>query len=243
MDRTRRVSRRRSEKEAATGWGLDEAMSAHSPDESASARFFGEDDIVSSAPSELEGAEKSDGSESSLDNMGPWKDLLEGFIADFENLDGDIQYALIGRLHQIGATDKAEELWKIIEGRDRMPGGQEYSDVLSKRLSPPRTTVFFSDNDEKDGKDGSGENESNAKGFPLLSVKSLFDSCREGGGMTGRNADDLNCSIMQDALASPSERRPPMAQVSFKSISTGDGSTASSKADSSMQKSGKIRSK
>jgi hypothetical protein len=45
---------------------------------------------------------------------GPWKDLLQGFVDDFEHLDADTQMCVVARLHQIGATKTACELWTSV---------------------------------------------------------------------------------------------------------------------------------
>lgn len=161
--------------------------------------------------------------------MGPWKDLLDGFIADFHGLEGDIQYSLIARLHQIGAEDKALELWNTIKGRDRMPGGREYSSAFSRRPTRPTTTVFFSDagGDEKGHSGGNSKEES----FPSLSLgsSSLHKFCPKSKEISDEEGDESpGRNYLCSSGGMPQSRTSASSQSNFIGSGTEQSSTGSS---------------
>lgn len=77
---------------------------------------------------------------------GPWKDLLLGFIGDFDLLSGDMQMSLIARLHQLGAVVAAETLWgqmQAIPGKRDTPDRIGLHELIRSRAGGPQTTTFF----------------------------------------------------------------------------------------------------
>jgi hypothetical protein len=72
--------------------------------------------------------------ESTTLQSGMWKDLLSGFVDDFEDLDADLQMCLVARLHQIGARTTARDLWASLDLGDGLR--VETALARSKSLCP-----------------------------------------------------------------------------------------------------------
>lgn len=103
---------------------------------------------------------------------GPWKDLLLGFVWDFERLSGDMQMSLVARLHQLGAVAAAEALWGQMVATQEKSGMADrigLDDLLRERAARRTNTSFF-------GGIGPGTIATAARALTAT------DSSREGGG-------------------------------------------------------------